>query len=57
VTILLFSPVILFGSLFSWHVGIGHGVMVFFLAWLVCCVQYYLVEPIMSIVLGIIIYT
>jgi hypothetical protein len=50
-----FSLVILFGSLFSWHVGIGHGVVVSFLG---LCVVYsiHFVEP-MSIVLGIIIYT
>lgn len=36
--------IIILGSLFSWHVGIGHGVVGFFF-WLVYLVQYYLVEP------------
>jgi hypothetical protein len=33
-----YFPCYLFGSLLSWHVGIGHGVVVFFLAYVSCTV-------------------
>lgn len=53
---ILIIPCYVFGSLFSWHVGIRHGVVVSFLG-LRVLYSINFVEPIMSIFLGIIIYT